>query len=117
MFDYRPDTEYDIIFSSGVFHFIQQTARKELCDSLKEHTADNGINAMNVFVKKPFIKRTPDKTMDETKRHLWCSGELFGYYSDWLFHTCREEIFDCNSGGIPHKHCMDTLIAQKIKEV
>ena len=59
LFDYRPDTEYDIIFSSGVFHFIQQTARKELCDSLKEHTADNGINAMNVFVKKPFIKRTP----------------------------------------------------------
>lgn len=25
----------------------------------------------------------------------------------------KEEIFDC-SGGTPHKHCMDTLIAQKI---
>lgn len=117
LFDYRPDTEYDIIFSSGVLHFIQQTARKELCDSLKEHTTDNGINAMNVFVKKPFIERNPDRTRDEEKRHLWCSGELFGYYHDWLFHTCREEIFDCNSGGIPHKHCMDTLIAQKVKEV
>lgn len=113
IFDYRPDMEYDIIFSSGVLHFIPESGRKELCDSLKAHTADNGINAMNVFVKKPFITRKPDSTRDEEKRHPWCSGELFGYYHDWLFHMCREEIFDCNSGGTPHKHCMDTLIAQK----
>lgn len=113
LFDYRPDTEYDIIFSSGVLHFIPQTQRQELCESLKAHTADAGINALNVFVQKPFITRAPDHTRDEKKRHPWYSGELFGYYHDWLFHTCREEIFDCNSGGIPHKHCMDTLIAQK----
>ena len=113
LFDYRPDTEYDIIFSSGVLHFISQTERKELCDRLKIHTTCNGINALNVFVKKPFIKRAPDSTRDEEKRHPWYSGELFGYYHDWLFHTCKEEIFDCNSGGTPHKHCMDTVIAQK----
>ena len=117
IFDYRPDMEYDIIFSSGVLHFIPESGRKELCDSLKVHTADNGINAMNVFVKKPFITRKPDSTRDEEKRHPWCSGELFGYYHDWLFHMCREEIFDCNSGGTPHKHCMDTLIAQKAEGV
>ncbi len=116
IFDYRPETEYDIIFSSGVLHFLSRSKRKEFCDSLKEHTADNGINALNVFVHKPFIKRAPDLTRDEEKRHPWHSGELFGYYHDWLFHTCREEIFDCDSGGIPHKHCMDTLIAQKIRE-
>lgn len=113
LFDYRPDTEYDIIFSSGVLHFIPQTQRQELCQSLKAHTADTGINALNVFVQKPFITRAPDHTRDEKKRHPWYSGELFAYYHDWLFHTCREEIFDCNSGGTPHKHCMDTLIAQK----
>lgn len=113
IFDYRPDTEYDIIFSSGVLHFLPQNERKEFCDSLKTHTTDIGINALNVFVKKPFIKRAPDSTRDESKRQLWHSGELFGYYHDWLFHTCKEEIFDCNSGGTPHKHCMDTLIAQK----
>lgn len=116
IFDYRPETEYDIIFSSGVLHFLSRARRKEFCDSLKAHTADNGINALNVFVHKPFIKRAPDLTRDEEKRHPWHSGELFGYYHDWLFHTCREEIFDCNSGGIPHKHCMDTLIAQKVRE-
>ena len=112
-FDYHPDAEYDIIFSSGVLHFIPENDRKELCDSLKAHTTDIGINALNVFVQKPFITRAPDSTRDEEKRHPWMSGELFWYYHDWLFHTCREEIFDCNSGGIPHKHCMDTLIAQK----
>lgn len=113
LFDYRPEGEYDIIFSSGVLHFMQENRRKELCDSLKAHTAEGGINAMNVFVKKPFINRAPDSTRDESKRHPWYSGELFGYYHDWLFHVCREEVFDCNSGGKPHKHCMDTLIAQK----
>lgn len=112
--DYRLDQEYDIIFCSGVLHFLPHSERNALCDNLKEHTAENGINALNVFVKKPFISRAPDMTRDEKQRHPWHSGELFGYYHDWLFHSCREEIFDCNSGGIPHKHCMDTLIAQKI---
>ena len=26
----------------------------------------------------------------------------------------EEKIFDCNSSGIPHKHCMDVIIAEKI---
>ena len=116
IFDYRPDTEYDIIFSSGVLHFLPRTERENFCGSLKSHTSESGINAMNLFVRKPFINRAPDSTRDEEKRHPWRSGELFGYYHDWLFHTCREEIFDCNSGGKPHKHCMDTLIAQKHAE-
>lgn len=114
MFDYRPDTEYDVIFSSGVLHFLTPSVRGEFCDSLKSHTSDGGLNALNVFVKKPFISRAPDRTRDEDKRHPWRSCELFGYYHDWLFSVCKEEVFDCNSGGTPHKHCMDTLIAQKI---
>ncbi len=116
IFDYRPDSEYDIIFSSGVFHFIPPNEREDVCNSLKAHTSNNGINAMNVFVRKPFISRAPDSTRDEDKRHPWHSGELFGYYHDWLFHLCTEDVFDCNSGGTPHKHCMDTLIAQKVNE-
>lgn len=117
LFDYRLDADYDIIFSSGVLHYIPAAARKEFCDSLKTHTTDIGINALKVFVEKPFITRAPDFTEDEEKRyHPWRSGELFGYYHDWLFHTCREEIFKCNSGGIRHKHCQDVLIAQRIAE-
>ena len=116
LFDYRPDTEYDIIFSSGTLHFMPQSERKDFFDSLKSHTNASGIHAVNVFVQKPFISRAPDSTREEEKVNPWYSGELFGYYHDWLFHTCREDIFDCNSGGVPHKHCMDTLIAQKTEE-
>ena len=111
--DYDPDMEYDIIFCSGMLHFIPRPGRKELCERLKAHTAENGINALNVFVRKPFITRSWDNPEDEKLRHPWYSGELFGYYHEWLFHICREEVFDCNSGGVPHKHCMDTLIGQK----
>ncbi len=115
IFEYCPDTEYDIIFSSGVLHFLPEIDRKEFCNSLKSHTADHGINVLDVFVKKPFIIRTSDAAGDEDKKHPWLSGELFEYYHDWLFHICREEVFGCSSGVRPHKHCMDTLIAQKVR--
>ena len=68
---------------------------------------------MNAFVRKPFIELAPD--MEEAEREVepWRSGELAGYYHDWLFHQNDEIIFDCNSSGVPHKHCMDILIAEK----
>ncbi len=113
IFDYCPETQYDIIFSSGVLHFLPPERRGTFVESLKEHTAQAGINALNVFVHKPFIPPAPDLTKEEEKGAPWYSGELFGYYHDWRFHTCKEDIFDCDSGGIPHEHCMDTLIAQK----
>lgn len=112
--DYRPDTMFDIIFSSGVFHYITPEVRKEVTRSLKAHTTVNGINVINVFVDKPFIEKPADYEQQEHENAPWYSGELFTYYHDWLFHKNEEVIFDCNSGGIPHKHCMDILIAEKI---
>jgi len=41
--------------------------------------------------------------------------ELFMHYHDWKLHKEEEIIFDCNSGGIPHQHCMDIMIAEKMK--
>lgn len=114
--DFPFDRNYDIIFSSGVLHFVRPPYREEICTRLKTHTAPGGFNVLNVFVQKPFIVRAPDSTRDESLRSPWRSGELFGHYHDWLFHTCREEVFDCLSGGTPHKHCMDSLIAQKLDE-
>ena len=110
--DYRPDGEFDIIYSSGVMHFVSPAVRGELFDSLKEHTAPSGLHAINAFVEKPFIRRADDG--ERKDRKLWKSGELFMYYHDWMFLRADEEIFDCNSGGIPHKHCMDILVAQKV---
>lgn len=111
--DYRPDTEFDIIFSSGVLHYVVPEVRDELITSLKAHTNEGGIHVLNVFVEKPFIQPPPDNEEAENSVYGWKSGELFTYYYDWLFHDIKEIIFDCNSSGIPHKHCMDVLIAEK----
>lgn len=77
------------------------------------HTAPGGMHAINVFVEKPFIPAPPDEEADEENWQNWISGELFTWYRDWVIEDCREEIFDCNSSGIPHKHCMDTIFARK----
>lgn len=110
--DFRATEMYDIVFSSGVFHFIRSEIREELISNLKEHTNKNGIHTMNVFVEKPFVEVPPDK---DNNRFRWKSGELFMHYHDWKLHKTEEIIFDCNSGGIPHQHCMDIVIAEKMK--
>ncbi len=111
--DWRPDRDYDIIYSSGVFCYIPEDMRKDFIGSLKEHTAVGGLDAVNVFVEKPFIEEPPDREKSESFNKGWLSGELFMYYHDWLFHKNDEIIFDCCSSGLPHKHCMDILIAEK----
>ncbi len=112
--NFRLETDYDIIFSSGVFHYIPSVLRGSVIENLKTHTTPNGINVINVFVRKPFIPLPPDIEAEELAAGDWKSGELFTYYHDWLFHKNEEWIFDCNSSGVPHKHCMDVLIAEKL---
>lgn len=64
----------------------------------------------NVFVDKPFVEVPPDK---DVNRFRWNSGELFMLYHDWKLHKIEEVIFNCNSGGIPHQHCMDIMLAER----
>ncbi len=111
--DYRLEENFDIVFSSGVFHYIKPELRSEIGVNLKAHINSDGIAAINVFVKKPFISRAPDSESAEDNKQ-WLSGELLTLFHDWKINTFREEIFDCMSSGIPHQHCMDTVIAQKI---
>ena len=110
--DYHLHDSYDVIFSSGVFHFIKPDFRSKITENIKEHTNKSGLCVINVFVDKPFIETPPDKT-DGEDRFRWKSGELFMHFHKWYFHKLEEVVFDCNSGGIPHKHCMDIMIAEK----
>lgn len=107
--DFRLQQEYDIIFSSGVFGFMPQEQRSEIISNFKQFTAAGGINVFHVFVKKPFIAKAPDAG----KEYAWKSGELFMYYHDWYMEMCREEVFDCNSSGVPHQHAANIMIARK----
>jgi tellurite methyltransferase len=109
--DFRLDTEYDIIFSTGAFHYIRPGFRDEIIENYKSHTSAKGLNAFNVFVNKPFIAPAPE---NEPVSFAWKSGELFTYYTDWLLHEAGELIFNCDSSGIPHRHCIDHMIAEKV---
>ena len=110
MLDFRLDGEFDIIFCSGALHYIPPKLRREIFENYQEHTSVGGLHALNVFVRKPFVKSPSD---EREFRYKWISGELFTYYADWLIASVNETVFDCMSGGIPHKHCMDTLYAIK----
>ena len=66
---------------------------------------------MNVFVEKPFIPTPPDW---EEKEYFWKTGELFCYYNDWKMERMEEYVFDCDSSGVCHQHCMDVMIAGKM---
>ncbi len=108
--EFRLDEEFDVIYSSGVFHHMLPEIRDEIMENYLSHTAPGGMHAVNVFVEKPFIPIPPDSDPDAEN---WRSGELFTYYADWVIEECGERIFDCSSSGIPHRHCMDTVYARR----
>lgn len=115
--DYRLDESYDILYSSGVLHYIKPELRDEVMADYKNHVNENGIAALHVFVKKPFIAQPPEKKEYSNHFHHWKSGQLFTYFHDWYIEHCTEYVFDCNSSGIPHRHAANRLFARNTKEV
>ncbi len=111
MLNYRLETSFDIIFSSGALQYIPENKKEGFIHNLKENTTTGGIHILNVFVDKPFIEPAPDW---EEKEYFWKTGELFRFYHDWKIELMEETIFDCDSSGVPHKHCMDVMIARKM---
>lgn len=109
--DFRLDTEFDIIFSSGLFHYILPELRDEIIENYQAHTSKGGVHVFNVFVGKPFIAPPPE---NEPVSCFWKSGELFTYYADWYLRKADELIFDCNSSGIPHQHCINQILAERM---
>lgn len=101
------------IFFQAVSNDFPPECRAEIIGNYQKSTSPGGLNAFNAFVHKPFIPPAPEKEPDAFH---WKSGELFQYYTDWLIRSCDETVFDCNSSGVAHRHCMDTLIAERAVE-
>ena len=108
--EFRLKEPFDVLFSTGVLHYIPQSLRAEVLENYKAFTNPGGLNVFSVFVKKPFIAKAPD---GEASGQKWISGELFTHYHDWRIEYCTEEIFDCNSSGVPHQHAVNRMIAVK----
>ena len=111
MNQHRLEGKFDVLFSTGVFHLIPRKLRQEVFAHYKGHTAGGGLNVFSVFVRKPFIGKAPD---GDPGAEPWLSGELLTLYHDWKIEYCTEEIFDCMSGGIPHQHAVNRVIARSI---
>jgi len=110
--DMNIDEKFDIIYSTGTIQYLDDDKKDIFFDKVKKMTRLNGINWFNVFVDKPFLPLPPD--WDATEK-MWQTGELFCHYGDWQLLKTDETIFDCNSSGVLHKHCMDVVIAKKVK--
>jgi len=110
---YELEDTYDVIFSMGTLHYLPPEVRSQRFANYKAGTSPNGINALSVFVKKPFIPRAPDA---EATAYSYKSGELMSYYWDWEILYSVEEIFDCMSSGIPHKHAVNRIIARRYRD-
>ena len=110
--DHELEDTYDVIFSTGTLHYLPPEVRSQRFQNYKDCTSPDGINALSVFVKKPFIPRAPD---GEATAYTYKSGELMSYYWDWEILYCVEEIFDCMSSGILHKHAINRIIARRYR--
>ena len=106
---WEPEGSFDVIFSGGTLQYLRPEVRDERFRMYKQATSPDGINALSVFVKKPFIPRAPD---GEPTAFSYKSGELMGYYWDWEILFCTEEIFDCMSSGVPHRHAVNRMVAR-----
>lgn len=107
---YELEETYDVIFSTGILQYLPPEVRKIRFENYKQCASPQGINALSAFVRKPFIPRPPDA---EGTAYPWRSGELMSYYWDWEIIYSTEEIFDCMSSSIPHRHAVNRMIARR----
>jgi len=108
---YELEAEYDVVFSTGTLHLLPRYLRNQRFQNYKQHTREGGLNVFSILIPKPFIAKPPDG--DPGRRAPYKSGELMSHYWDWEILFSIEEIFDCMSSGIPHKHAVNRIIAKK----
>ena len=108
---FQDDGAYDIVYSSGTLQYLLEACKADFFDRIRRLTKVNGVAYFNVFVEKPFLELPPDWDVGEK---LWRPGELFTWLADWKVHRIDEVIFEDDSGGVPHFHCMDTILCERM---
>ena len=107
---YRLETNFDVIFSSGALHYIPSDLREAIIANYKQYTNVGGLHAHTVPVHKPFLPKDP--TADPMEQD-WRSGEILMCYHDWEVEFFEEEIqIDVKSG---YKFPINRLIVRKPK--
>lgn len=104
--------QFDIIYSTGTIQYLHNDNIENFFKKIKAMVNVGGYVYFNVFVEKPFIELPPDWDKEEK---MWKTGELFIPFADWKIVKMDEVIFEDNSNGKKHFHCMDILLAQRMK--
>ena len=108
---FETDERFDIVYSSGTLQYLFEDKIDDFFRKIEKITNPHGLNYFNVFVEKPFLEKAPDWDREES---LWKTGALLAKYSDWKIHYVDQTIFQCSSGEVPHFHCMDSVLAEKM---
>ena len=108
---FETEKRFDIIYSTGTVQYLSDRNKKAFFEKIQKITKPDGIVFINVFVEKPFLELPPDWDKEEK---MWRSGELFTYFADWKTERIDEVIFEDRSSGVPHFHCIDTIVCRKV---
>ena len=103
----------DVVYSCGALQYLRPENRESQFERFKTATTDGGIHVLFAFVDHPEIPTAPDWGDNE---HFYQPGELRDYYDDWNILREGELVFDDDSGGEPHQHAAETIIAQEPDE-
>ncbi len=107
---FDPEETYDVLYCARSLQYVPRDMREEFFEKYKKRTNPGGVHAFMVMVDKPSVGIAPD---EDIKVNHFKSGEIFTYYNDWNIILLEEKIIDCNSSGVPHKHCINLMMAVK----
>jgi tellurite methyltransferase len=95
---------FDVIVATMVLHYVRAELLPEVIARLKDATITDGIHVISVLTDKSSTKHP----------HLFKTGELVSYYSDWKVLVCREGIQSpIYEGGLTTKNYRSEIIVQK----
>ncbi|WP_135852129.1 SAM-dependent methyltransferase [Halorussus salinus] len=104
-----PET-VDLLYSVGAVQYLRPANRAAQFAHFREATSSGGVHAVFAFVDRPEIPTPPDWGDNE---YFYQPGELRGYYDDWDLLESSSLVFDDDSGGEPHQHAAEVVIARK----
>lgn len=100
----------DVVYSAGAVQYIEPARRAAQFERFQAATRPGGLHVVFAFVDHPAVPTPPDWTAGE---HFYEPDELVGYYPDWTVLDLTAVRFTDDSGGDPHEHAAEILIARR----
>jgi len=105
-------TQYELVLSFGVFHFIDKDEWKAFIKRAKENTTVGGIHIIQMFTDEI----APTFDIAPYAIGLAKDGEIKAMYEDWEILQFMSYTFEEEHENVPrHKHASNKLVARKIK--